>query len=82
MKCTLAGTMSVSLSSCCIPGQLPSFSLLENEVALGLGIHGEAGTQTIKVRKWNSVLIQYVSTMGCNYIEQLKGLLYNMFDFM
>ena len=41
--------MSVSLSPCCIPGQEPSFHLNKEEIELGLGIHGEAGTQRLKV---------------------------------
>ena len=55
----MIGTMSVSLSPCCVPGQIPSFSLADDEMELGLGIHGEAGTETIKVR--------YTCTWTCTH---------------
>ena len=42
-------TMSVSLSPCSIPGHKPAFQLAEDEMELGLGIHGEAGAQRTKV---------------------------------
>ncbi len=41
--------MSVSLSPCSVPGQRPTFSLAEDEMELGLGIHGEAGAKRTKV---------------------------------
>lgn len=36
-------TMSVSLSACDIPGSGTSFTLSDNEMEVGLGIHGESG---------------------------------------
>ena len=42
--------MSVSLSPCSVPGHKPSFQLGENEMELGLGIHGEAGVERTNVR--------------------------------
>ena len=33
------GTMSVSLSSCSLPGQKPSFTLGQDEMELGLGMY-------------------------------------------
>ena len=44
-----AATMSVSLSSCSVPGEKPSFQLPEDEIEYGVGIHGEAGAQRSKV---------------------------------
>lgn len=42
------GTLGVSLSSCSVPGSKPTFELADDELELGLGIHGEAGVQRIK----------------------------------
>ena len=42
--------MGVSLSPCSVPGSKPSFHLEEDEMELGLGIHGEAGAERTKVR--------------------------------
>jgi dihydroxyacetone kinase len=58
---TRIGTMSVSLSPCCLPGNLPSFTLAEDEVELGLGIHGEAGTQTIKMASADDIVRQMLN---------------------
>ncbi|XP_051049901.1 triokinase/FMN cyclase [Phodopus roborovskii] len=43
------GTLGVSLSSCSVPGSKPTFELAADEVELGLGIHGEAGVNRIKM---------------------------------
>ncbi|KAK2162652.1 hypothetical protein LSH36_94g01041 [Paralvinella palmiformis] len=43
------GTIGLSLSPCSIPGVGPSFQLADDEMELGLGIHGEAGVKRIKV---------------------------------
>ncbi|NXF12904.1 TKFC cyclase, partial [Smithornis capensis] len=43
------GTLGLSLSPCSIPGSKPSFWLAEDEMELGLGIHGEAGVHRMKV---------------------------------
>ncbi|NWV10063.1 TKFC cyclase, partial [Ptilonorhynchus violaceus] len=43
------GTLGLSLSPCSIPGSKPSFRLAEDEMELGLGIHGEAGVRRMKV---------------------------------
>ncbi|XP_021491728.1 triokinase/FMN cyclase [Meriones unguiculatus] len=42
------GTLGVSLSSCSVPGSKPTFELADDELELGLGIHGEAGVRRIK----------------------------------
>ena len=47
--------MSVSLSPCSVPGHKPSFQLGENEMELGLGIHGEAGVERTTVCLSNSL---------------------------
>ncbi|NXF80585.1 TKFC cyclase, partial [Sclerurus mexicanus] len=43
------GSLGLSLSPCSIPGSKPSFRLAEDEMELGLGIHGEAGVRRMKV---------------------------------
>ncbi|NWZ09631.1 TKFC cyclase, partial [Agelaius phoeniceus] len=43
------GTLGLSLSPCSIPGSKPSFHLAEDEMELGLGIHGEAGVRRMKM---------------------------------
>ena len=48
--------MSVSLSPCVLPGHKPSFQFGENEMELGLGIHGEAGVERTTVCSSNSLI--------------------------
>ncbi|XP_030324568.1 triokinase/FMN cyclase [Calypte anna] len=43
------GTLGLSLSSCSVPGSKPNFQLAEDEMELGLGIHGEAGVRRMKI---------------------------------
>ncbi|WP_182084129.1 dihydroxyacetone kinase subunit DhaL [Aureimonas sp. ME7] len=45
------GTMGVALSPCTVPAAgKPSFTLGEDEIELGLGIHGEAGVERVAWR--------------------------------
>uniref|UniRef100_A0A8B9NGU9 Triokinase/FMN cyclase n=1 Tax=Accipiter nisus TaxID=211598 RepID=A0A8B9NGU9_9AVES len=44
-----AGTLGLSLSPCSVPGSKPTFRLADDEMELGLGIHGEAGVRRMKV---------------------------------
>lgn len=44
-------TMGIALSPCTIPGNIrPNFDLAEDEIEIGIGIHGEAGVQRGKIR--------------------------------
>merc|ERR1712223_711294 len=44
------GTIGLSLGPCIVPGRpRPSFTLGEDQMELGLGVHGEAGVKRIKV---------------------------------
>lgn len=44
------GTMGVALSSCTVPAAgRPGFQLGQDEIELGLGIHGEAGVRRVRI---------------------------------
>ncbi|XP_014674525.1 PREDICTED: triokinase/FMN cyclase-like [Priapulus caudatus] len=43
------GTIGLSLSPCSVPGHGPTFTIGEDEMELGLGIHGEAGVRRMKL---------------------------------
>ena len=45
----LIGTISISLSCCNIPGTGSSFTLASDEIELGLGVHGEAGVERLRL---------------------------------
>jgi len=62
------GSMGVSLGACTVPAAgVPSFSLGENEMELGLGIHGEQGVRRIPLMSADAVVDILVATL----IEQL-----------
>jgi dihydroxyacetone kinase-like protein len=50
-------TVGVGLTSCTVPANgKPTFSLPDNEMEIGLGIHGEPGIKRVKVRPIDSVI--------------------------
>ncbi|XP_012884729.1 PREDICTED: bifunctional ATP-dependent dihydroxyacetone kinase/FAD-AMP lyase (cyclizing) [Dipodomys ordii] len=57
------GTLGVSLSSCSVPGSKPTFELAEDEVELGLGIHGEAGVRRIKMAPADEIVTLILNHM-------------------
>lgn len=42
-------TMGVCVNPCSLPGSGPLFSVADDELELGVGVHGEAGADKIKV---------------------------------
>lgn len=50
------GTLGVSLSACSIPGKEPMFMLGPDEMELGLGIHGEPGSERTKLLNAKAVI--------------------------
>ncbi|XP_033013154.1 triokinase/FMN cyclase isoform X1 [Lacerta agilis] len=50
------GTLGVSLSPCSVPGSRPTFQLADDELELGLGIHGEAGVRRMKIASADQVV--------------------------
>lgn len=50
------GTLGVSLSPCSVPGSIPTFHLAQDEMELGLGIHGEAGIRRMKMLSADEVV--------------------------
>ena len=60
------GSIGVALSSCTVPAALaPNFSLGENEIELGLGIHGEAGVHRLPMASASTL----VRDMLCRIIK-------------
>lgn len=50
------GSMAVALTSCTVPAAgKPTFSLGEDEIEMGVGIHGEAGRERIKMKSANEL---------------------------
>ncbi|KAL3873112.1 hypothetical protein ACJMK2_036268 [Sinanodonta woodiana] len=43
------GTIGLALGPCSVPGTGPLFHIQEDEIELGLGVHGEAGVKRMKI---------------------------------
>lgn len=46
-------TIATAVTPCSIPGAGPLFHMNDDEIDMGLGVHGEAGTMRTKVIKLN-----------------------------
>lgn len=58
------GSMAVALSSCVVPAAgTPNFLLGEDEMELGVGIHGEAGRERIKARSADDLAALFVDSI-------------------
>ncbi|WNG16261.1 dihydroxyacetone kinase family protein [Cystobacter fuscus] len=58
------GTMGVGLGSCTVPAAgRPGFSLGEDEMELGLGIHGEQGVRRVPLQPANALVDTLLSTI-------------------
>ncbi len=55
----VTASMGVALSSCTVPAiGKPTFELAEDEIEMGVGIHGERGHGTLKMRTANEIITQ------------------------
>ncbi|XP_076626075.1 triokinase/FMN cyclase isoform X1 [Colletes latitarsis] len=65
-------TYAVGLTTCAIPGQPPMFELSEDEIECGMGVHGEAGYEKIKLRTCNEV-ISFMLKRICDSLPIVSG---------
>ncbi|MAN77646.1 MAG: dihydroxyacetone kinase subunit DhaK [Rhizobiales bacterium] len=58
------GTMGVALGACVVPAAgKPGFELAEQEIELGLGIHGEKGVRRVNIQPADAIVGILVSTI-------------------
>jgi phosphoenolpyruvate---glycerone phosphotransferase subunit DhaK len=58
------GSIGVALTSCTVPAAgTPTFALAEDEMEMGVGIHGEPGRQRIKLGNADAIADQMVSAI-------------------
>ncbi|NBO06941.1 MAG: dihydroxyacetone kinase subunit DhaK [Actinobacteria bacterium] len=73
-------TVGVGLTSCTVPanGQ-PTFTLPDDEMEIGLGIHGEPGIKRVKLRPIDSVVDEMMESIlaDLDYVGQDVALLVN-----
>ncbi|CAL7941747.1 unnamed protein product [Xylocopa violacea] len=61
-------TYAVGLSACSIPGQPTMFELAEDEVEIGMGIHGEAGYGKMKMKS-SSEIVSFMLKRICDALS-------------
>src|SRR3984957_19882285 len=60
---SLLGTMGVALGPCTVPAGRPGFTLGDDEVELGLGIHGERGVERTTLRRADELVETILGTI-------------------
>ncbi|MDO9168961.1 MAG: dihydroxyacetone kinase subunit DhaK [Methylobacter sp.] len=66
-------SMGVALSSCTVPALgKPTFDMADNEIEMGVGIHGEPGRERIAMRS-ASEIVDYLANMINDDLQPQKG---------
>jgi dihydroxyacetone kinase-like protein len=67
-------SMGVALTSCTVPAAgKPTFSLCEDEMEVGVGIHGEPGRSRVQLKEANDIAEEMVSAIVSDFGSKLKG---------
>ncbi len=62
-----SGTMGVALTSCTVPAAgKPSFDLPDNEMEMGVGIHGEPGRRRVKTMDANAIAGEMIEAIAAS----------------
>lgn len=68
------GTISISLSPCSIPGKPANFSIADDTVEFGLGIHGEAGVVQVKISSASTLVKQMIDHLwNSEFLPSIEG---------
>ena len=71
---TRTRSMGIALTSCTVPAiGKPTFTIGEDEMEMGVGIHGEPGRRRIKLATANDIAEQVVSAILSDFGNQAKG---------
>ncbi|XP_060070600.1 triokinase/FMN cyclase-like isoform X4 [Ylistrum balloti] len=72
-----SGTIGLSLTPCSIPGSGPSFHIADDEMELGLGVHGEAGvkrTKLVSAKEAVKMMIDHMTnSSNCTHLPVKEG---------
>jgi dihydroxyacetone kinase-like protein len=67
------GSMGVALTSCTVPAAgKPTFELGEDEIEMGVGIHGEPGRKRVKLAQADAIAEEMIGAI-CKSIEPKRG---------
>ena len=68
-----SGTMGVALTSCTVPAAgTPTFAIGENELEMGVGIHGEPGRKRVAMMSADAIAEEMIGAI-CNEISPGAG---------
>ncbi len=71
---TRTRSMGIALTSCTVPAAgKPTFTIGEDEMEMGVGIHGEPGRRRVKLATANDIAEQVVSAILSDFDNQAKG---------
>jgi phosphoenolpyruvate---glycerone phosphotransferase subunit DhaK len=69
----VTASMGVALTSCTVPALgKPTFSIAENEMEIGVGIHGERGRETVPLKS-AAEIVEQVATIIDEELQPKKG---------
>jgi dihydroxyacetone kinase-like protein len=67
------GSMGVALTSCTVPAAgTPTFRIGEDEMEMGVGIHGEPGRKRVKLARANAIAEEMIGAI-CHALEPRAG---------
>jgi phosphoenolpyruvate---glycerone phosphotransferase subunit DhaK len=67
-------SMGIALTSCTVPAAgKPTFTIGEDEMEMGVGIHGEPGRRRVKLAAANDIAEQMVSAIVSDFGNQARG---------
>ncbi|WP_024511651.1 dihydroxyacetone kinase subunit DhaK [Bradyrhizobium sp. ARR65] len=67
-------SIGVALTSCTVPAAgTPTFALGENEMEMGVGIHGEPGRRRVKLTQANDIADEMISAIVNDYEGRISG---------
>ncbi|MBC8035780.1 MAG: dihydroxyacetone kinase subunit DhaK [Rhizobiales bacterium] len=70
-------SMGVALSSCTVPAAgNPTFQIAEDEMEMGVGIHGEPGRKRVKLKNANAIAEELVSAIAGDLSRKGDALLF------
>ena len=71
---TRTRSMGIALTSCTVPAAgKPTFTIGEDEMEMGVGIHGEPGRRRVKLATANDIAEQVVSAILSDFDNHAKG---------
>jgi dihydroxyacetone kinase-like protein len=71
---TATRSMGIALTSCTVPAAgKPTFDLGEDEMEVGVGIHGEPGRRRVKLRSAKEIAVEMVDAITADLGARAKG---------